>query len=84
MRMLAVSCTIFRRSSLPFFLSSASSVGAESKWSSMARLPWPLTMRISSMPLASASSTMYWMVGLSTIGSISFGVAFVAGRKRVP
>ncbi|KIL31480.1 hypothetical protein B4145_3931 [Bacillus subtilis] len=24
------------------------------------------------------------MVGLSTIGSISFGIAFVAGRKRVP
>ena len=36
------------------------------------------------MPLKSASSTMYWMVGLSTMGSISFGVAFVAGRKRVP
>ena len=31
-----------------------------------------------------ASSTIYWIVGLSTIGSISFGVAFVAGRKRVP
>lgn len=27
---------------------------------------------------------MYWMVGLSTIGNISFGIAFVAGRKRVP
>src|SRR5215467_8172470 len=24
------------------------------------------------------------MIGLSTIGSISFGCAFVAGRKRVP
>ena len=24
------------------------------------------------------------MVGLSTIGSISFGIAFVAGKKRVP
>ena len=24
------------------------------------------------------------MVGLSTIGSISFGIAFVSGRKRVP
>ena len=39
---------------------------------------------ISSMPLCTASSTIYWMVGLSTIGSISFGTAFVAGRKRVP
>ena len=41
-------------------------------------------IRISSIPLANASSTMYWIVGLSTIGSISFGVAFVAGKKRVP
>src|SRR5262249_41792229 len=37
-----------------------------------------------SMPDASASSTPYWMIGLSTSGSISFGCAFVAGRKRVP
>src|SRR5690625_3285636 len=36
------------------------------------------------MPDATASSTMYWMVGLSTIGNISFGWAFVAGKKRVP
>ena len=36
------------------------------------------------MPLARISSTMYWMVGLSTMGSISFGMAFVAGRNRVP
>jgi hypothetical protein len=31
-----------------------------------------------------ASSTTYWIAGLSTTGSISFGVALVAGRKRVP
>src|SRR5258708_6406362 len=31
-----------------------------------------------------ASSTAYWMRGLSTSGSISFGWAFVAGRNRVP
>src|ERR1039458_5575793 len=31
-----------------------------------------------------ASSTPYWMIGLSTIGSISLGWALVAGRKRVP
>ena len=36
------------------------------------------------MPLFTASSTMYCMVGLSTIGSISLGTALVAGRKRVP
>ena len=33
---------------------------------------------------AVASSTAYWISGLSTTGSISFGIAFVAGRKRVP
>ena len=33
---------------------------------------------------AIASSTAYWMIGLSMIGSSSFGIAFVAGRKRVP
>jgi hypothetical protein len=37
-----------------------------------------------SMPAATASSTPYWMMGLSTIGSISFGCALVAGKKRVP
>ena len=31
-----------------------------------------------------ASSTAYWISGLSTTGSISFGIALVAGRKRVP
>ena len=36
------------------------------------------------MPAAAASSTAYWINGLSTIGSISFGIALVAGRKRVP
>ena len=35
-------------------------------------------------PAASASSTAYWISGLSTTGSISFGLALVAGRKRVP
>ena len=41
-------------------------------------------MMIDSMPEATASSTAYWMIGLSTSGSISFGCALVAGRKRVP
>ena len=36
------------------------------------------------MPAATASSTTYWMAGLSTTGSISLGCALVAGRKRVP
>src|SRR5512144_791078 len=39
---------------------------------------------ISSSPEATASSTTYWMVGLSTRRSISLGWALVAGRKRVP
>src|SRR6476646_9598203 len=41
-------------------------------------------MMIWSHPAASASSTPYWMMGLSTSGSISLGWALVAGRKRVP
>ena len=41
-------------------------------------------MMIDSMPEAAASSIAYWMIGLSTRGSISFGCALVAGRKRVP
>src|ERR1700761_7639211 len=36
------------------------------------------------MPASLASSTTYWMSGLSTIVSISFGIALVAGRTRVP
>src|SRR5436309_2946430 len=50
----------------------------------MARLPPPVTMITCSIPLAIASSTPYWIVGLSTRGSISFGCALVTGRKRVP
>src|ERR1700758_5366135 len=41
-------------------------------------------MRIWSHPEAIASSTPYWIIGLSTMGSISLGWALVAGRKRVP
>src|SRR5215471_7131914 len=55
-----------------------------SKWSSIAFLPLPVTMMIELSPEATASSITYWMIGLSTSGSISFGCAFVAGRKRVP
>ena len=36
------------------------------------------------MPAFTASSTMYWMAGLSTMGSISLGIALVAGSTRVP
>ncbi len=44
----------------------------------------PVTKIIISMPAAAASSTAYWISGLSTTGSISLGMALVAGRKRVP
>src|SRR3954471_13255721 len=37
-----------------------------------------------SMPASLASSTTYWIKGLSTMVSISFGIALVAGRTRVP
>src|SRR5712672_3537071 len=37
-----------------------------------------------SMPASRASSTPYWITGLSTTGSISLGTALVAGRNRVP
>src|SRR4029077_7400445 len=39
---------------------------------------------MSVMPAAAASSTAYWISGLSTTGSISFGLALVTGRKRLP
>ena len=78
------SCTNANKSSLPFSRKFISNSTLESKWSSMARLLLPVTIRISSMPDAMASSTMNWMVGLSTIGNISFAMAFVAGKKRVP
>src|SRR5471030_1080069 len=50
----------------------------------MAVLPRPVSMMMFWMPDRIASSTPYWMMGLSTMGSISLGWALVAGRKRVP
>src|SRR5437870_6963572 len=50
----------------------------------MAFFPRPVTRMMLSTPAATASSTPYWMIGLSTSGSISLGCAFVAGRNRVP
>src|SRR5262249_19253238 len=55
-----------------------------SKWSSIARLPRPVMRRTSSTPASTASSTTYWIAGLSTSGSISFGMLLVTGRNRVP
>src|ERR1700726_2193951 len=39
---------------------------------------------ISSIPAATASSTIYCSVGLSTSGNISLGMTLVAGKTRVP
>src|ERR1700741_363831 len=50
----------------------------------MARLLRPVMKIILVRPAATASSTAYWISGLSTMGSISFGCALVAGRKRLP
>src|SRR5471032_1388802 len=50
----------------------------------MTCLPRPVMKTNCSMPASRASSTAYWMTGLSTTGSISLGIALVAGRKRVP
>ena len=36
------------------------------------------------MPERTASSTRYWMAGLSTMGSMPLGMALVAGSTRVP
>jgi hypothetical protein len=50
----------------------------------MARLERPVMNTRSVTPAATASSTAYWISGLSTIGIISLGLALVAGRKRLP
>src|SRR5258708_29753153 len=50
----------------------------------MACLLRPVITITSLTPDATASSTTYWIAGLSKIGSISLGCAFVAGRNRVP
>src|SRR3989337_2971881 len=68
----------------PLSSSIRSSSKDRSKWSSIARFWDDVTTMTCSMPDATASSTAYWMTGLSTSGSISLGDAFVAGRNRVP
>src|SRR5437899_1781484 len=79
-----MSRTTFRSSNLPDCSSRYSSSNDRSKWSSRVRFPRPVTIRMSRRPASTACSTTYWMAGLSTKGSISFGCALVAGRNRVP
>src|ERR1700733_9879680 len=50
----------------------------------MARFEAPVMNTNLRGPASSASSTAYWMSGLSTTGSISLGLALVAGRNRGP
>src|ERR1041384_6731619 len=50
----------------------------------MARFADAVTSTTSSMPDSTAPSTMYWITGLFTKGSLSLGTAFDAGRNRVP
>src|SRR6266436_946030 len=50
----------------------------------MALLPRPVTIMMFWTPECLASSTPYWINGLSTSGSISLGIALVAGKNRVP
>src|SRR6266446_8980657 len=64
--------------------SASSSSGLRSKWSSIDDFPRPITTITCPAPAFTASSTISWMVGVSTMGSISFGTALVAGRNRVP
>src|SRR4029453_11527103 len=79
-----ISRTSFRSSNLPLASRKCSSSKDRSKWSTMACLPRPMMMRMSVKPARTASSTTYWIAGLSRSGSISLGWALVAGRNRVP
>ncbi len=80
----AMSRICFLSSVLPVRSRFASSSAAMSKWSTIESLPRAQTRTTSLTPAATASATMYWMVGMSTMGRSSFGTALVAGRKRVP
>src|SRR6266540_5134403 len=79
-----ISRTSFSSSNLPLASRKCSSSKERSKWSTMACLPRPMMMMMSVSPAWTASSTTYWIAGLSRRGSISLGWALVAGRNRVP
>jgi hypothetical protein len=55
----------------------------ESKWSSIALLFLPVMMIISVHQAPTASSTSICIIGLSIMGNISLGRAFVAGKNLV-
>src|SRR5437764_3861123 len=64
--------------------SASSSSCARSKWSSIDGLPRRVTISTSVRPALAASCTIISITGVSMTGSISLGVALVAGRNRVP
>ena len=47
-------------------------------------LPRAVTISTSVNPAAAASSTTYWITGVSITGNISLGIALVAGTNLVP
>ena len=75
---------LFKKSILPLFSKQYSSSGFLSKWFTIASWPLPIIIKMSFIPEFTASSTLYCIAGLSTIGSIHFGIAFVAGNILVP
>src|SRR6187549_2736272 len=79
-----ISRTSFSSSYLPLASRKCSSSKERSKWSTIACLPRPVMMMMSESPARTASSTTYWIAGVSSTGSISLGCALVAGRNRVP
>ena len=79
-----ISWTCFSSSNLPLDSRKCSSSNERSKWSSSERLPRPVMIRMSVSPARAASSTTYWIDGVSTTGSMAFCCALVAGRNRVP
>ena len=79
------SCTRAASAVLPRLRSMDSKPWSTEKYCSIWGFSWELTMTTPSTPSGSrASSTTYWMTGLSMTGSSSLGVHLVAGRKRVP
>src|SRR5580704_6359795 len=76
--------TISSRSRLPRCSRLRSSSTLQLKCSTTVVLPGLITMMISSMPDATASSTTTSIAGVSTTGKISLGITFDEGSIRVP
>ena len=76
--------TISSRSCLPRCSRLRSSSTLQLKCSTTVVLPGLITMMISSMPDATASSTTTSIAGVSTTGKISLGITFDEGSIRVP